>query len=218
MNRNNHILRIFFAGLLGAAAPVAQLHAAEADKNLPNILFIMADDMGYSDIGCYGGEIATPNIDKLANEGMRFRQFYNDAKCGPSRSALLTGQYSHQGGFRVGATFAEVLRSVGYQTWMAGKWHNTPKPTDYGFDRYYGLVDGCCNFWNPGLEARTGEGKPGPGAYGDHKEDQLFGYPGRTWAVGEFTFSKDRNGPKAVFRLLGENGEEMETVVLEANG
>ena len=156
----NYLKRNVCAAVL-LVGSVISLNAAGTKKDLPNIVIIMADDMGYSDIGCYGGEIATPNIDRLADEGMRFRQFYNDAKCNPSRSALLTGQYSHQGELKVGATFAEVLRTVGYQTWMAGKWHNTPMPTDYGFDRYYGLVDGCCNFWNPGIEARPGEGAPG---------------------------------------------------------
>jgi len=138
---------------------LAPVHANDVKQ--PNIIVIMADDMGYSDIGCYGGEIATPHLDRLADEGMRFQNFYTDAKCGPSRVALLTGQFSHKGGLRVGATFAEVLRSAGYRTLMTGKWHQTPMPTDHGFDRYYGLVDGCCNFWNPGLEARQGEGKPG---------------------------------------------------------
>ncbi|MFC5051846.1 arylsulfatase [Rubritalea spongiae] len=127
----------------------------------PNILIIMADDMGYSDIACFGGEIETPNIDTLAAAGMRFGNFYTDAKCGPSRAAMMTGQFSHLGRLRVGATFAEILKPLNYRTLMTGKWHQGPKPTDYGFDRYYGLVDGCCNFWNPGLEARPGEGKPG---------------------------------------------------------
>lgn len=148
-------------GTILLVVTIVTLNAAGAPKNLPNILIIMADDMGYSDIGCYGGEIATPNIDQLAEEGIRFRNFYNDAKCGPSRAALLTGQYSHKGKLKTGATFAELLRPIGYRTLMVGKWHQTPMPTDYGFDRYYGLCDGCCNFWNPGTEARPGEGQPG---------------------------------------------------------
>lgn len=145
----------------------------------------MADDMGYSDIGCFGGEIATPNIDQLAAEGMRFRNLYTDAKCGPSRAALLTGQFSHLGRQENGASFAEILKPIGYRTLMTGKWHQGPMPTDFGFDRYFGLVDGCCNFWNPGLEARHGEGKPGRKmTMGDKArlwgiEDQLIegGYP-----------------------------------------
>lgn len=169
MNRKSVL--IFAVALLGALA--LSFDPAYAAKS-PNILIIMVDDMGYSDIGCYGGEIATPNIDKLAKEGMRFRNFYNDAKCGPSRAALLTGQYSHKGRLRVGATFAEVLRPVGYRTLMTGKWHQPGIPTDHGFDRYFGLCDGCCNFWNPGIQTRPGEGKPGR---------KLKGNEARKWAI-----------------------------------
>ena len=135
-------------------------NSKDTGHDKPNILIILADDMGYSDIGCYGGEIATPNIDKLADEGMKFLNFYNDAKCGPSRASLLTGQYSHKGKLRVGASFAEVLKPVGYRTIMTGKWHQSSIPADYGFDRYFGLCDGCCNFWNPGTKARPGEKAP----------------------------------------------------------
>ena len=141
----------------------------------PNILIIMADDMGYSDIGCFGGEIATPNIDQLAKEGIKLKNFYNNAKCGPSRASLLTGQYPHKGKLNVGVTFAEVLKTVGYRTIMTGKWHQSPKPTDRGWDRYYGLTDGCCNFWNPGIYARPGEPVPG------RKKQQ--GDKPRMWAI-----------------------------------
>jgi arylsulfatase len=124
----------------------------------------MADDMGYSDIGCYGGEINTPNLDALAKGGIRFTQFYNCAKCSPTRASLLTGQYDQAVGVKNmenGATFAEVLRAAGYRTIASGKWHQNPLPTTRGFDRYFGLADGCCNFWNPGTKAREGEGAPG---------------------------------------------------------
>ncbi len=130
----------------------------------PNIILIMVDDMGYSDIGCYGGEVSTPNIDMLAKDGLRFTQFYNTAKCHTTRAELLTGNYAYQIGdqaMQYGATFGEVLRTVGYRTLIAGKWHQSPLPTTRGFDRYYGLADGCCNFFNPGLKARKGEGDPG---------------------------------------------------------
>ena len=133
------------------------------DSN-PNLILIMVDDMGYSDIGCYGGEVDTPNIDMLAENGLRFTQFYNTAKCHTTRAELLTGNYAYHIGdqsMEYGATFGEVLRTVGYRTLMAGKWHQNPLPTTRGFDRYYGLADGCCNFFNPGLEPREGEGPPG---------------------------------------------------------
>jgi arylsulfatase len=124
----------------------------------------MVDDMGYSDIGCYGGEVQTPNLDRLAKDGLRFTQFYNTAKCHTTRAELLTGNYAYSIGdnnMEHGATFGEVLRTVGYRTLIAGKWHQKPLPTSRGFDRYFGLADGCSNFFNPGLKARPGEGPPG---------------------------------------------------------
>ena len=97
----------------------------------PNIIVILADDMGFSDVGSYGGEIRTPNIDRLAAAGLRFTQFYNAARCTPTRASLLTGQYAHKVGLarnghslsRNGITIAEALKAVGYNTAMAGKWH-----------------------------------------------------------------------------------------------
>jgi len=122
-----------------------------ADK--PNIVVIMSDDMGYSDLGCYGGEIETPNLDQLADGGLRFTQFYNTARCCSTRAALLTGLYAHQAGIghmvdgpgpksgseaysgelsRRAVTMAEVLRGAGYATYMAGKWHVTGKTRPVG--------------------------------------------------------------------------------------
>ena len=118
----------------------------------PDIVIIMADDMGFSDIGCYGSEIPTPNLDRLAENGIRFTQFYNSGRCCPTRASLLTGLYPHQAGVgsmvtpsdrpgylgrlnETSVTFAEVLRETGYQTFMSGKWHvthydyNDPDPT-----------------------------------------------------------------------------------------
>jgi arylsulfatase len=134
----------------------------------PNIILIMADDMGFSDIGCYGGEIQTPNIDRLAEGGLRFTQFYNNSICVPTRASLLTGLYSQQVGVYANSpkvmencvTLGEVLREAGYRTLMTGKWHAQEIPVDRGFDHYYGLTDGCCNFFNPGPK-RPGEGEPG---------------------------------------------------------
>ncbi|MFT7033986.1 MAG: arylsulfatase A-like enzyme [Cyclobacteriaceae bacterium] len=132
----------------------------------PNILLIMVDDMGYSDIGCYGGEIQTPNLDKLASEGIRFTRYYNTAKCFPSRACLLTGQYAQHNGmsqkatkFTNAVTIAEVLRESGYRTLMTGKHHGEVNPYYFGFDRYFGLKDGSCNHFNPGLQ-RNGEVLP----------------------------------------------------------
>jgi len=127
----------------------------------PNIVLILADDMGFSDAGCYGGEIRTPHIDSLARDGMRFTQFYNCARCVPTRQSLLTGLYPQQLRDSANAvTLAEVLRAAGYRTLMTGKWHGHPGlPTDHGFDRYYGLTSGSCNSFNPG-NRRPSEPEP----------------------------------------------------------
>ncbi len=130
------------------ACPNGPLHAAEATR--PNIVVILTDDMGFSDVGCYGGEIDTPNLDALAAGGLRFTQFYNTARCCPTRAALLTGLYPHQAGMghmtgdkprldqpnyagdlnRRCVTIAEAVRPAGYRTYMAGKWHLTPFVND----------------------------------------------------------------------------------------
>ncbi len=116
----------------------------------PNIVLIMADDLGFSDLGCYGSEIETPNLDRLANNGLRFSQFYNTAKCHSSRVSLLTGLYCDQAGSKSlsrGATIADVLKPAGYSTWMSGKWHLDKQPTDFGFQKYWGHLSGACNFF-----------------------------------------------------------------------
>jgi arylsulfatase len=137
---------------------------AFADDDRPNIILIMCDDMGFSDIGSYGGEVDTPHLDQLASNGLRFRQFYNNAKCEHTRASLITGHWWHHVGASAsvvykGKTFATRMRDAGYRTLMAGKWHAGQTPYQRGFDRYFGLTDGCCNFWNPG-RARPGEPEP----------------------------------------------------------
>ena len=148
--------------------------ARSADQ--PNIIVILSDDMGFSDIGCYGGEISTPNLDALAANGLRFTQFYNTARCCPTRASLLTGLYPHQAGIghmmedlkRPGytgnlntscRTIAEVLKPAGYRSYAVGKWHVTrhaaadgPKfnwPMQRGFDHYYGTIHGAGSFFDP---------------------------------------------------------------------
>ncbi len=116
----------------------------------PNIVLIMADDLGFSDLGCYGSEIETPNLDRLARGGLRFNQFYNTAKCHSSRICLLTGLYMFQAGNETmgkGVTIAEALRPAGYQPMMVGKWHLQDEPTDRGFARYFGHLSGATNFF-----------------------------------------------------------------------
>lgn len=141
----------------------------------PNIIVILADDMGFSDIGCFGSEIQTPVLDRMANKGVRMTQMYNSARSCPSRANLLTGLYPHQtglghmeinkgwpkgySGFRSDSdnvTIAEVLKDAGYFTAMAGKWHlgRKAKPTARGFQEYYGLLGGFNSFWNPKVYTR----------------------------------------------------------------
>jgi len=134
--------------LLSLALAAAAL-AVRADDR-PNIVLIMADDLGFSDLGCYGSEIDTPNLDRLAADGLRFRSFYNTAKCHSSRVSLLTGLYCDQAGsvnLSRGATIAEVLGRAGYFTAMSGKWHLSKEPTDFGFQRYWGHLSGACNYF-----------------------------------------------------------------------
>lgn len=125
-------------------------HPLLAEATRPNIVLIMADDLGFSDIGCYGSEIETPALDTIAGQGLRFTQFYNTAKCHSSRVSLLTGLYCDQAGgekLKRGATLAEVLSKAGYSTAMVGKWHLAQEPGDFGFEHYWGHLSGATNFF-----------------------------------------------------------------------
>ena len=157
--------------LSGAASAPSQT----ARPGAPNIVIFLADDMGFSDIGAYGGEIHTPNLDRLAASGLKFTQFYNTGRCCPTRAALLTGLYSHEAG--VGhmtdnelaargpgyegrlnahtATLAEVLKTAGYSTYMVGKWHVSNGPNDRadwpmqrGFDKFFGSLAGPVSYFD----------------------------------------------------------------------
>jgi len=125
-------------------------HTSFAAAPRPNLLVILADDLGFSDIGCYGSEIATPNLDKLAAGGVRFTQFYNTAKCHSSRVSLLSGRWCRQAGdgsMHRAVTIPEILSSAGYFTAMVGKWHLDQQPTDFGFQRYFGHLSGATNYY-----------------------------------------------------------------------
>ena len=126
----------------------SRLRASEDDR--PHIVVIMADDLGFADLGCYGSEIETPRLDELAGRGVRMSQFYNTAKCHSSRVALLTGMYCDQAGstsLSRGTTIARELKQAGYFTAMTGKWHLNQQPTDHGFDRYFGHLSGATNYF-----------------------------------------------------------------------
>jgi arylsulfatase A-like enzyme len=162
------------------AKPAVQ--AVTHHSQRPNIIVILTDDMGYSDIGAFGSEIRTPTLDRLAHGGAVFTQFYNTARCCPSRASLLTGLHPHQAGIghlifqtphdgygdRLRAdtlTVAEALKTAGYGTYMAGKWHVAPRsynpatdsehwPTGRGFDRFYGTIAGSGSFFDPSTLCR----------------------------------------------------------------
>ena len=169
-----NILGFFLALAVGLLMPVGHLAAASASGDRPpNIVVTLLDDVGYSDIGCFGGEIATPNLDKLAEGGMRFTSFYNNALCAPTRASLMTGLDAPRAGhinnnsnpadpfwsrfhspaylgpkLDSTATVAEMLRAGGYQTFMTGKWHlgmGEGSPTRRGFDRFFGTLFGGVN-------------------------------------------------------------------------
>jgi arylsulfatase A-like enzyme len=161
-----------------AAALTCCLPALAAKPGRPNIVVILSDDMGFTDLGCYGGEIATPNLDALAAGGLQLTQFYNNARCCPTRASLLTGLYPHQAGIGhmmedkgpshpgyrgtldpACRTIAQVLKPAGYRNYAVGKWHVTrfagkdgPKndwPLGRGFDRYYGTIHGAGSYYDP---------------------------------------------------------------------
>jgi len=148
----------------------------------PNVVLILNDDMGYSDLGCYGGEVLTPNLDRLAAHGLRFSSFYNTARCSPSRASLMTGLHPHQTGIGIltydsgpegyagnlnhrCVTIPQVLKAAGYRTYMSGKWHvasNLTTPTDAwpmqrGFDAFYGTIIGAGSFYDPNTLTRGNE-------------------------------------------------------------
>ena len=134
---------------VGVLLAFALLPFAKAEDR-PNIILMMVDDLGYADFGCYGSEIETPHIDFLANQGLRFSQFYNTAKCHSSRICLLTGLYTYQAGNQAldrSVTVAEVLGDSGYATSMTGKWHLDDQPTDHGFQQYFGHLSGATDFF-----------------------------------------------------------------------
>jgi len=153
--------------LLVTALLLGPASCKKQEPGLPNIILISADDLGWSDLGCYGSEVQTPHIDRLAQQGMRFTQFHNTSKCFPSRACLLTGLYAQQSGYdrsfrqplKNAVTLGEVLREAGYITLWSGKHHGLENPVYRGFDHYYGLKDGACNYFNPG-EQRPSEGAP----------------------------------------------------------
>lgn len=157
------------------AFAAADAGAAPATAKRPNLLIILADDLGYSDVGCYGGEIPTPNLDRLASRGLRFSQFYNTGRCWPTRAALLTGYYAQAvrrdavGTLTHGARgtrpewaklLPDYLRAQGYRSYHSGKWHLDGEPKGAGFDRTYLVERSDYHFAPPPEETESGELAP----------------------------------------------------------
>jgi arylsulfatase len=175
---------IAFTVITALAALVAgSAQAAGEGPGPPNIVIILADDLGFSDLGCYGGEIRTPNLDGLASRGLRFTQFYNTARCWPTRAALLTGYYAQQvrrdtvAGISSGANgirpkwarlLPEMLRPLGYRSYHSGKWHLDGMPLANGFDRSY-LLEDVGRYFRPRVhfedDRRLPPIEPGSGFY-----------------------------------------------------
>jgi len=179
MKRQKLFTSVLTTAVMVASFGLATSRARAVDA--PNIVLIMSDDMGFSDLGCYGGEINTPNLDQLAKHGVRFSQFYNTSRCCPTRAALLSGVYQHQAGIglmtgdsklpgyrgelgRNVVSIAEALSTAGYRRYMAGKWHVTrhvgpdgPKenwPMQRGFEKFYGTITGAGSFYDPATLCR----------------------------------------------------------------
>ena len=167
---------LLLACVVAAPAEPAAAPSTDAAPPRPNVVIVMADDMGFSDPGCYGGEIRTPHLDGLAENGVRFSRFYNTGRCCPTRASLLSGHYPHAAGMgwmtgerdlpgyagslrKDRPTIAELLKPAGYRTYMSGKWHVSPHmsprgpkdnwPIARGFDRYYGTISGGGDYWDP---------------------------------------------------------------------
>ncbi|MBL9117919.1 MAG: arylsulfatase [Verrucomicrobiaceae bacterium] len=171
--------------ILGISAMLTCLWSQSALAQ-PNFLLVLVDDMGFSDLGCYGSEIETPNIDKLAAGGVRFSQFYNTAKCHSSRVSLLSGRWCRQAGdesLRRAVIIPEVLAPAGYFTSMSGKWHLSKQPTDFGFHRYFGHLSGATNYY---------------------RGDKTFRLNGEKWSVPEKGFYTTIANVDRAIEFIGE--------------
>lgn len=155
---------------LSSITPLAAQDKSDLDGygERPNVVMILADDLGFSDIEPYGSEIDTPNLDRLAENGIRFTSMHNTSKCFPSRASLLTGVYAPQaemnrsdGNFSSDVvSFGHVLKQAGYRTLFVGKHHSSTNPYNWGFDHYWGLRDGAANYYNTGFKRKGDPGKP----------------------------------------------------------
>lgn len=185
-------------GIGTALLMTPRLAKASQGRRRPNIVIIIGDDIGYSDFGCYGGEVPTANIDRIAANGIRFTQFHSESMCAPTRVALLTGRY-HIRGYNSGrnVTIAEALSTAGYRSCAVGKWHNAGEPIlnrkaplERGFDHFFGTPQGCGSFFAPLTLSR--DGQP---AEDEWKKDKDFYY---TEAISDNAVRYIKETPKDV--------------------
>jgi len=203
--RSSLVLGLFLnaATLLNAHSNVDsdQLsNAKERPADRPNIVLIMVDDLGFSDLGCYGSEIETPNIDRLAQNGMRFTQFYNCAKCETTRATLLSGRFHPEvkkTELKGCVTIAEAMKLAGYETIMTGKWHLAHDPIARGFDRYFGHLSGATNYFTGDNSFRLGTEKFNVPSSGFYTTDANTDYAVK--------FLGERNGNKPFFLYVAYN-------------
>ncbi|MBK1855143.1 arylsulfatase [Verrucomicrobiaceae bacterium 5K15] len=200
-----HYLRSGIFLLLSVCLIHSALAAPAKAGKAPNVIYILVDDMGYSDLGCYGGEIETPNIDSLAKAGVKFRHFYNASKCETSRTALMSGLY-HGRGYNAtgGATLAEAVKSAGYRTYGVGKWHlgtGDLIPVKQGFDHFYGFYAGYSNFFPKGI------GKKSIKRDAAAANDFVSAYPDKHFAITSEHVSSQKTFPKDYYLTdaLGDN-------------
>ncbi|MBN2590082.1 MAG: arylsulfatase [Sedimentisphaerales bacterium] len=181
MSNSNTISRREFLKFTGSAMACLSVSGCmqkiiNPNTKRPNILLIVADDLGYSDLGCYGGEIQTPNLDTIANNGIKLTRFYSTGRCCPSRASILTGLYSHRAGLgymvsnlgqpgyrgRIAddaVTIGQALQLANYRTFISGKWHlGTNDPTQYGFEEFFGTLVSAQTFWDPNHYVRLPRG------------------------------------------------------------
>lgn len=190
---SHRLLCVWVLGLaLGAGLVTPESQGASKAGSRPNIILIMVDDMGWSDIGCYGGEVITPHLNRLAAQGMRFTQFYNNAKCTTTRASIVTGLWPRRQGDLLKTnmvTLGEVLGEAGYQTSLSGKWHlghdATTHPYHRGFQEFYGLLDGCCNFFNPAQPDPKYKG--GKTRVFGHNDERINSFPDGYYTTDAFT-------------------------------
>jgi len=210
--------------VLFSLSTIVRAEPSDHATSRPNILLIVADDLGFSDPGCFGGEIATPHLDRLAREGTRLTQFYTTGRCCPSRAALLTGFYPHAVGLghmtidlgrpgyrgRVTAgvdTIADRLQSAGYRTFLSGKWHlGTDDPTQHGFEEYYGTLVSAKTFWDRDhFLWKSAKETPPPTPNGIDSDDTFYATDAVTDVAIEFLDRSDTTPDRPWFLYLAYN-------------